>query len=221
MSEPLDRLFREKLAGHRVTPADAVWSRIGASLDEKKKGIIWFRAAAAIILLGMLALTALWLRQEDAASDLTNADSVIQQKPASMPVEKKSKLIPNDEPKLPVVNSPTRKVKVFIAHEDIEEADAGAIVQHEQPVIVVQETSAPPATQQASVESVIKPAQSITLTFTLASIPMNNERTVVENRNGIQKVMDAARDAKHSEGALAELRIIKDDLFALNFKKKK
>jgi len=217
MSKKLDRLFKEKLENHQVPPSDAAWSKVESSLDKERKGIIWFRAAAAIVLLGMVTATALWV-SSDEENVIAKVDSVrVAPKPQAKPAPKKKQRI--EEPKLPVVKSQSRKMTVFIAKEESkkEETIQEPSVQSEQPVAMVSEPVQP--IQSENPEAVIKKS-SITLTYTLAPIP-SQERTIAaaEERKGLQKVVDVAKEAKNSEGVLTELRLMKDDLFALNFKK--
>jgi hypothetical protein len=217
MSKQLDRFFKEKLDNHQVPPSDVAWDKVEASLNKEKKGIVWFRAAAAIVLLGVLTVTLLWVRSGEETT-IAKVDSArVAPKPKSTTAPKKKQSI--QEPKLPVVRSQSRKTTVFIAQEENkkEEIKPEPSVQQDQPVAIVSET--PSVIQQENPEVTIK-KPAITLTYTLAQIPSRKDKTQTpEEKNGLQKAVDVAMDAKNSDGAIAEIRTLKDDLFALNFKK--
>jgi hypothetical protein len=51
--------------------------------------------------------------------------------------------------------------------------------------------------------------------------PVAEQPQEVASRSKLQKMVDFAIEAKHSDGALTNLRQAKDDLFAFNFKKDK
>ena len=217
MSKPLDRFFREKLANHQVTPNEAAWSKVEASLHNKKKGVIWYRAAAAIVLLGTLTITILLVRSGEEKKDtIANVDTtrVIPKEKVTPSLRKTQKV---DQPKLPVVKSPSRKVNVYIAHEEIKK-EADQPVEQKNVVALVEEIPQP-IVQKEQLE--VKPVKrAIVLTYTLAPIPTQQQRSVaVDTKSGLQKMAGIALDVKNSEGALAELRTLKNDLFALNFKR--
>lgn len=220
MNKPLDRLFKEKLSNHQLPPSETAWSKVEASLDSNKRGgVIWFRAAVAVVLLAVLTATILWVRSGD-EKVIAKVDSVrVTPKPKATPAPKKIQRI--QERKLPVVKSSSRRVNVFIAKEEDKKeltTDESPVQQEQQPVAIVNEPQQP-LIQNEKPEVATKKSP-ITLTYTLAPIPSRKKKTpAAEERNGLQKVVDVAMEAKNSDGTLAELRTMKDDLFALNFKK--
>ena len=224
MSKDLDRLFREKLADHKVVPSEAAWSKVEASLTKEKKGIVWFRAAAALVLLGLLTTTILWVRSgEETGPAMAKVDSVKKTPKPRVMMPTPKKVQKSTEPKLPVMKSSSSKTKVYIAQEETKKEMEQPVQQQEvvseTPLLVAQQEPQLVAQQEQPLVKTTK--SSITLTYTLGPIP-SQERAVAaaEEKKGLQKVVSAARDAKNSEGVLTELRLMKDDLFALNFKKK-
>lgn len=66
-----DKLFREKLARHEVSPGVETWARLEAALDKKDKraGIIWWQMAAAVVVLALATgLYLAWNTQENSVS---------------------------------------------------------------------------------------------------------------------------------------------------------
>ena len=89
------------------------------------------------------------------------------------------------------------------------------------PEPLMMETLPIETTAEASIKE--KP---IVIEYTLESIlPQKKETPIVaeidERKNGFQKALEFAREAKNSDSPLGEIRQAKDDLFALNFKKDK
>jgi len=185
MSKQVDRLFREKLSDHRLAPSEDAWTRVEASLGKEKKSVIWFRAAAAIVLLGVLTIGVILLRSdEDHVLATAKVDSTrVSTKSKITPAPKKAKRI--DEPRLPVVKAPSHKMKVHIAqHEAKKETNLPAPI--EQQVAIIQPVLEPIVQQE---KAVIKSAKSsITLTYTLAPISSKEDRSIaLEEKKGIAK----------------------------------
>jgi hypothetical protein len=222
MGDPLNRLFKEKLGDHQVPTDDAVWSKVEASLDNRKpRAIIWFRAAAAVVLLSLLTATMIWVRSREEAV-VAKIDST-RIAPEQKTTRTSEQVQHNSEVKtLPVAKKKPHNVNVFIAEENDKKEDVAPApeqpVQQEETVLLMEETPLAPIDPVQPEMKKTRPA--ITLTYTLAPVPSRkSNQPVDEEKNGLQKVVDVAMEAKYSDGALTEIRTMKDDLFALNFRK--
>ncbi|GGG50180.1 hypothetical protein [Hymenobacter glacieicola] len=60
-SEDIDKLFRERLAGHAPTPPAFVWAEIEAEIQPRRKRPVLWLAAAAVALLTLLGGASWWV----------------------------------------------------------------------------------------------------------------------------------------------------------------
>lgn len=91
----IDRLFREKLTDHSVTPSSLAWAKLEDRLDRKKKGAqLWMRIAASLLLLGGLAAL-LWFSVENTGQEL---DTLAEQDPVKEYVAPENPVLPDTAP---------------------------------------------------------------------------------------------------------------------------
>ena len=234
MSNPLDKLFKDKLADHAQLPPANAWTRVEAGFSKKNNGLIPFRVAAAVLLVITISGTIAWLsyRNPSRSTQLTQAAKPNSEKPAKelqpssldkkvatqFPIAEKKKktLIPS--------KNENSTHKVFSQQKDpvaqIEIPSKEQSLQSElvrQPVLIT-----PEITAIAIHEKMERP---IVLEYRLETIEpkSSTQEPVVEEareKSGLRKVIDFALDAKNSS-PLGDLRIAKEDLFAFNFKKEK
>ena len=75
----LDELFKEKLSDYSVAPSAGAWQKIEPHLSKKNETMVWVRWAA-VLLLGGLLLSALWIQRKDSASPLAKQKQPVPQK---------------------------------------------------------------------------------------------------------------------------------------------
>ena len=217
----LDRLFKKKLEDLALEPRSEAWLKLEANLSKKNRGLIWFRSAAALLLMGLLITSIIWLQDSKETQQVANQLKSIN--PSTLSDESKSKEAsinqspPDEVNKITEAKRKSNSIKSkttnpFTVPPTIKETEL------EPPKI-----ETPPTEIVAEVTIKEKP---IVIEYTLESIvPQKKETPIVaeidEKKKGLQKALDFARDAKNSDSPLGGIRQAKDDLFALNFKKDK
>lgn len=79
----IDKLFRQKLQDHSVTPTPAAWDKLASSLNtrrSRKRGG-YYAATAAVVLLLMLAWIGLWQNGDGNVLDQPQPAVAVQEKP--------------------------------------------------------------------------------------------------------------------------------------------
>ncbi len=234
MSNQIDDLFKKKLEAHSIEPDPNVWSKISSGFLKKNKAIIWFRAAAALLLM----VSAFWLYHNINGNDNTptkitevhptelkeEKPAVIQEKvieeknnttKASVPTIQKPKLLADKnnneshdkmvEEGNPAINIPIKQVAP-IAQIDIIDIDPA---------------EGNPVNEEAVSKPISKP---IVIVYELKSYTEKTESDsefdpFPQKKNGLKKVLDVANNIRTGESPLSGLRQVKEELFALNFKK--
>lgn len=71
MENQTDKFFKEKLENHAMVPSANAWEKVENNLEKKSKPIIWWRAVAAILLIGaLLGLSYWWTGEESGIPQL-------------------------------------------------------------------------------------------------------------------------------------------------------
>jgi hypothetical protein len=213
----VDRFFRKKVEDVVLQPRSEAWLKLERNLSKKNKGLIWFRAAAALLLTGLL-VTSIILLRDKGNQQVAEQVITIPSEPAESTL--KDNNLSQSSPRQEIrKNSVPRKsvsikkiTEVEVIPQVIEEANAEQLK--------IQE---PLVEEVALATSIGKP---IVIEYTLESIqPQKKETSLItetsEKKNSLQKALDFARDAKNSDSPLGELRQAKDDLFAMSFRKDK
>ena len=230
MRYPLDKLFKEKLTDHTLTPPAQAWTRVRAGLSKKNKGLIGFRTAAVVLLLSALATTLVWL----ASRSISTYSPGLTQIGASKMKEAAKETRPSSiENKKAVPLSPTNKRKKTMPHSkteekvtpiEKEEADAQkeSLAQDlpGQAGSIEQPARLPKELKIASQEKVEKPVVIEYRLETIGPSPEPSSVAAAKEKSGFRKAIDFALEAKNSN-PLGDLREAKDGLFAFNFKKEK
>ncbi|HEV8514726.1 MAG TPA: hypothetical protein VGQ59_15690 [Cyclobacteriaceae bacterium] len=231
MENKIDQFFKDKLEGHTLPPSEEAWAKVEANLSKKNNVAIW-RIAAAILIAGALISVIIWSQLDNKnneqilATKKSNKDSMKEKSaPQISSVEKKKEVRPSNTKK-----SPNALPQLALSHNDSQKKNEetltpSIVIEKEQTVAVVKEniqeekeiinTKATPPTTIASTKQ--KP---IKLEFTLDDI--SSEQPVAtageEKSTGLKKVWNLAREVKNGDGPVHE---IKNEIFALNFKKNK
>ena len=219
----IDDLFKNKLANHQVAPSADAWQKVETGLTKKNSAWVW-RLAAAFILFGLLSgAWYVWNNNTEVQPELVQQPEGSPQKENLIPVQ------PTEQKQNLVADSKTeRKQKTTIKgnasenkkeHEgETEKITPEPLVEIVQPAILVTENKIPETTPTR------KP---IVIEFTLEAMPVKTtesvfaDATVDDDKNGLQKILEKARDIKNGESELGSLRDAKNELFAFDFRKDK
>lgn len=222
----VDRFFKKKIEDLIVEPRSEAWAKLEVNLSKKNKGLIWFKAAAALLLMGLIITSIIWLQQGKENQHM--AEQVKTTKPAIVPVEKKMKEGTKNRSRVPelknksisqIRNSNTKK-QIAIEHPTVPTS-----VKKELTDVSFKEIEKETISSQ-TIAAISVEEKPIVIEYTLESIHSQKNETpivveITEKKNSLQKALDFAREAKNSDSPLGGLRQAKDDLFALNFIKDK
>ncbi len=222
----VDRFFKKKVEDLIVEPRSEAWAKLEANLSKKNKGLIWFKAAAALLLMGLFIVSIIWLQQGKENQQM--AEQVKTTKPAIVPVEKKMKEGTKNRSRVPElknkniseIRKSNTKKQIAIEHPTVPTS-----VKKELTDVSFKEIEKETISSQ-TIAAISVEEKPIVIEYTLESIhSQKNETPIVaettEKKNSLQKALDFAREAKNSDSPLGGLRQAKDDLFALNFIKDK
>ncbi|HLZ15848.1 MAG TPA: hypothetical protein VKQ08_02365, partial [Cyclobacteriaceae bacterium] len=244
----VDHFFRDKLENHALPPPEEAWAKIEASLSKKNNVAVW-RVAAAILVAGALISILIWSQRSSEkkspviAEKKTRPNNSVGKKPAPQAarVEKKAThAAPQKSLTVPVAPPlrveeqnkvlaadktlpPEQKVGVnkSVAVNDRDQSSFAKVPENNPSFAKAsedkQENKKFEATQAAAVASTRQ--KPIKLEFTLEGFPSEPVAAVNETKSsGLKKVWELALEVKNGDGPVHE---IKNELFALNFKKNK
>jgi hypothetical protein len=231
MENQMDKLFKDKLESHSLPPSEDGWSKVEAKLSKKNNAIAW-RIAAAILLMGSSAALIYWSHKSDVPQSIAIDQSkkpnnpavtspLKKAEPAEEAVMEKRKISKaptiKKKPTTPSVHLPDQKEEektLTPSTIELQKTITVALVNENKP----EEKMKSEATSSTKVASTApKP---IKLEFTLDDLT-SEEKTVATGEvknSGLKRVLELAREVKNGEGPIREM---KNDLFALNFKKNK
>ena len=66
----IDSFFKKKVEGATMEPRAEAWAKVEANLSKKNKGLIWFKTAAALLLMGLFITSIIWLNRSDVSKPL-------------------------------------------------------------------------------------------------------------------------------------------------------
>jgi len=241
MENKIDQFFKDKLEGHALPPSEEAWTNIEANLPKKNNVAVW-RIAAAILIAGALISVILWSQRADhdqpviAGNHLPKDNSMKEKRAASNTLKEKKKevstlpqqslITPGSKPIIQGKKnnkSVTTPELVPLEKKMVTSEESVATVEKNKSSLVItsedkpEEKIKPEATPAATIASTRQ--KSIKLEFTLedfSSAPP--EATVEAKSSGLKKVWDVAREVKNGDRPVHE---IKNELFALSFKKNK
>ena len=215
----LDKLFADKLTNHAMTAPAGAWEKLEAGLSKKNK-TAWIRWAA-ILLLGGLWLGALWFREEESALPMAKEEAA--------PPFKSEKLI------LPLVVSPAGEENTLAKNQIRQKrinkpgtplpGELKPIHQNEVMPPLQEETVNLTAQVERMAEETSKP---IVLTYTLDPVETTKAETAPpvvpvtarKKEKSLRRMMTFAKSVKNGDTPLMGLSDMKEELFALEFKKK-
>jgi hypothetical protein len=225
MNDRLDKFFKARLTDYTMAPTPGAWSKVEANLSKKNSGIVWLRAAAALLILGLSLATIVWVqsrRNETTPTSITKVDTSQEKEAVIKELNKEEELRPTlkrssgsiakRQPTLAQVEN--RPETVLQESQEIE--------QHS----IVESTTIIDVTESIAV-SQPKAKKPLVLEFRLEEIPTREqlpegiEVATIDSKNGIQKALGFALEVKNGESPIINFRQAKETLFALNFKKDK
>lgn len=221
MSSKVDKFFNDKLQADSLAPSAAAWDKVERHLSKKNKFVIFWRVAAAIVLLALVAILA--FNWDDATKP---SSKFAQQKPkADQPNQQPSPeaRIETAENKPQEKKSPEKKT----IRKRTTSPVAPVIEPVQEEVTVVSNT--PVEEPQLITPEIVKPVESksTVIVFSLPKVQRKSTAPVEvamdeeQKKTMLRKVMDVAMDVKNADSPMKELREAKDDLFALDFRKDK
>ena len=205
----LDRIFGETLANHTSAPSTGLWDRVEANLPERSHSMAWARWAAVFI--PALVAASIWLATRPETNPSVTAQSVT---PALQPVET-ARPVTKQEEQLVAKNAHPKKTKTTTPV-----APAPIVVQTPARVeesMAFEEITLEPVTLEEEVAVAIETPAPMVLVYTLETV--STPETVAAERKTIDRVVDFARTVKHSD-PIGDIRGLKDELFALDLRKK-
>ena len=217
----LDELFKKKLEDLALEPRSEAWLKLEANLSKKNKGLVWFRSAAALLLMGLLITSIIWLQNHEETQQVAEQLKGVNPSGKSRENKLKEDSISQSTLREPNKITEAKKKSNSTKPKTINVTTVPSTIKEVVPEPLMMETLPIETTAEASIKE--KP---IVIEYTLESIlPQKKETPIVaeidEKKNGFQKALEFAREAKNSDSPLGEIRQAKEDLFALNFKKDK
>lgn len=208
----IDQIFNDSLQQHTTPPSEGLWGRVESGLPVKTASTNWLRWAAILVPVAVAA--GVWMNQPEETTILAAEKSAIPSPSTEVqPVNPAPPAITSAEDRKvrrstrkPVVkNDEAMEVPVVIAAAPETIAPEEITIE---PVVVEEETVVAAATSE-------KP---IVLVFTLESVAESPD-DATRKENSIDRVVEFARAVKHSD-PIGDIRGLKDELFALDFRKK-
>ena len=235
----IDKIFNDKLGqNERPVSADA-WGRVASGLQAKKqKGFyFWMQLAAG---LALIAVASVYLLLRDPQEEISIEQAIVQNNiiqdaekesgsSALTPIpeikEEKSHAVAKEADNLALL--PKNKVQKSTVIEKTKESPVKPIEQVQQQIETVMIANANLSETTHALPADFKPKPiSINIVLTGKATESNTIASTGyedEEKQSIgskmKKILDKAQEFKYSEGALADLRMAKDDFLNLELKK--
>jgi len=216
----IDELFKNKLANHPVAPSADAWQKVEAGLTKKNNAWVW-RLAAALVLFGLVSgAWYMWSKNTEVQPELVQQPLPSPQKEIPVvvqPEEQKQNLVAETK----TTAQPKQKKKSTITQSETKKEETEKV--NPEPEVVIQ-----PEVLITENKTVPTPARKpIVIEFTLDAMPVTMTEPAIavasadDDKSGLQKILEKARDIKNGESELGSLRDAKNELFALDFRKDK
>lgn len=223
MNNRTDQLFKDKLGDHRLPPSAEAWSKVEAGLSKKNNIVILWRAAAVFVLFGLL--TGAWFYwqsgQQGQPQQLVTKSSGTDNRLDEPLMSQHEK----EENKTQVAGVEKTKNSKKVKNKFTEATQEKITEPLPTENLLTEETELVADIKKLPVEPQEKLEKPIVIEFTLDPVPA---RTLVaqdevenEKNKGFEKILDKARDIKNGDSELGSLRDVKNELFALDFRKDK
>jgi hypothetical protein len=223
MSNKVDNIFKTKLEEHSLPPSGKAWEKLEANLSKKNKAVVWFRLVAAVALIGIFTFVILqWMDKGD-----TQPVLVIENNKTKTPEIAQPEIVkPNEAPLNQAQTTKSVASRTQSKKKKKQKEEETLSAKRNEPVLI-SEKKEEIITDNETFEKAEKVVSEkpITLVFTLPTIKSktNNEEQVAaseEKKTALQKVVETANDIRSGD-VLGDLREVKNELFALEFRKDK
>jgi hypothetical protein len=248
MNQQPDELFRQKLEGYQKQAPARAWDKLEAGLDKKSNKGLWLKVAASLLFIGVAAyllLSNAQLRSDEGQSHTIAENKIV--KPSNkeikkkivvnekvskqFPIENKSDLGNSERQKTNTSKNIVGQTKTEIAKQQ-ERKDFP--VKEDQVINSVVDTSpivnSSPVIKEANVvvTTTSAPAKGKTIIFTVEEVnekyldknALTEATSSDNNPSTLKKLLNKASDLTRDQDPIGELRQKKDEILALNFKKK-
>jgi hypothetical protein len=206
----IDRLFSDTLEGHVTSPSSGLWERVETQLPEPGHARTWMRWAA--VLVPALVAAGIWMYTRPEAPQPVATQTIA---PALQPAVSVGQNAVT-EPAPIAQTSPRKKPapKASVATAPIAEATPASVVEE---TVALDEIAIEPIVLEEEVAVVTESPKPLVLVYTLETVA--TEAPDGADRNALDRVVDFARTVKHSD-PIGDIRGLKDELFALDLRKK-
>lgn len=205
----IDRLFGETLANHTSAPSDGLWNRVEASLPQPGHTVAWMRWAAVFV--PALVAAGLWFSTRTETEPSIAKQTVA---PALQPVESVKPALKAED--MPVAKTTSRKKTLTtapIASTPIVEPEPSVVEE----TMAFEDITLEPVMLEEEVVVSVETPKPMVLVYTLDAVATPAPQEA--ERNTLNRVVDFARTVKHSD-PIGDIRGLKDELFALDLRKK-
>lgn len=234
MENQTDKLFKDKLENHAWAPSPNAWEKIENNLEKKSKPIIWWRAVAAILLVGALLGISYWWTGEEASTrpiaEQKKVDSKIETKTTEqaptpeIDATKKSTEIIRKQLQQSIQTPLAKSNPTEITDKKIEVAHVNENSAQNKDNGATETTLAPMATEQPTVTtnaiaSTLSPTKEKPIVLEFKLEPITTEMVVAakQEKKGIKTILT---DLKNGETNI-NFHTLKENLLAFNSKKPK
>lgn len=230
MNNSVDKFFNQKLSEHMMAPNEGAWSRIASGLPKKNKTIIWFRAAAVLLLVILGGV--LWNYINNGSNTNTNnqqiaeATEIEKLKEATSDLSATPKSTPEPAEKMSVAPAvkqvqKVKRQKATIPVERKEEQFELTKQLEVETVALTAEIVEQPLLVKETGESKSNP---IVIVYELKPIPKeqpdeNEFMELPEKKSTLRRVLTLANDVRSGDSKISGLRQTKEEILAFNFKK--
>jgi hypothetical protein len=206
----IDRLFGETLADHVTSPSAGLWERVEANLPQSRPNYAWMRWAA--VLVPAVVAAGIWVSVRPETPQPVASQTIA---PVLQPVESIDSKPVSEA--VPVAQTRTRKKSPaadMVAAAPITVATPPTAVEE---TVTFDDITLEPVVLEEEVAVIAEAPKPLVVVYTLESVVTKTPDGA--DRKTIDRVVDFARTVKHSD-PIGDIRGLKDELFALDLRKK-
>lgn len=216
----MDELFKNKIENHSLSPSAEAWEKVEQHLEKKSRPIIWWRAAAVVLLATLLG----WWAYTSKTSDTPVIQKVASGSEATKTTTNVNAPFVSESTKSN--NTPDRAstepslAKVVIPQARHEEENQGAMsatATHTEILQATFTTNQVAPQMESATPNIAKVEKPIVLEFTLEPITSDAIATAQAEKRSLKSVL---MDLKNGEGNF-NFQTLRENLFAFNQKKSK
>lgn len=209
----IDRIFSDSLQDHS-TPAQAdLWNRIEPGLPASASRLSWMRWAAIVV--PVVVAVGIWMnRTEEQVSHVASEQTIATPTPATtVPAPVKDESVAALTPRQSKVKK-SKQVQHTASTQPIQAVEARIVEEMPTPEEI---TIEPVVLEAETVAAKTEAPKPIVLVYTLESVASPGD--AARKETSLERVVEFARTVKHSD-PVGDIRGLKDELFAFDFRKK-